>query len=170
MQVVVPEIVEPDESLPRDLVALRQFALLMDEAFPIPGTRRRVGLDAALGLIPGVGDAAAALFSLWIVVGALRHRVPLPKVFGMVARIVLDLVIGMIPLLGDAFDFFFKQNRKNVEVLIRHRDRRRQPRTTSEIALIVGGFVMLLLVVTLASIVALVAVAIWLANARGALL
>ena len=44
-KVIIPEVIEPDEKLPRDLVALRKFAYLMDEAVPVPGTRRRVGLD-----------------------------------------------------------------------------------------------------------------------------
>ena len=49
---IIPEVVEPDEKLPRDLVALRKFAYLMDEAVRIPGTGRGIGLDAALGFIP----------------------------------------------------------------------------------------------------------------------
>ena len=57
---LIPEVIEP-EALPRDLEALRRFAYLMDEAVAIPGTRRRVGIDAALGLIPGVGDAIGGL-------------------------------------------------------------------------------------------------------------
>src|SRR5450631_3357103 len=67
----IPEVIEPDEKLPADLVALRRFAYLMDEAVPIPGTRKRVGLDAGLSLIPGVGEIIGALLSAWIIVGAL---------------------------------------------------------------------------------------------------
>ena len=74
-RVIIPEVLEPDEKLPPDLVALRKFAYLMDEAMPIPGTSRRIGLDAGLGFIPGIGDAIAALLSTWIIIGALRHRV-----------------------------------------------------------------------------------------------
>src|SRR5437762_337645 len=72
---IIPEVVEPDEKLPRDLVALRKFAYLMDEAVRIPGTGRGIGLDAALGFIPGIGDVIGALLSVWIIIGALRHRV-----------------------------------------------------------------------------------------------
>src|SRR5580765_8876791 len=105
---LIPEIVEPEESLPSDLRALTQFARLMDEAIAIPGTKRRMGLDPLLGLIPGIGDAIAALLSTWIVVGALRWRVPLWRVTRMVANILIDLAFGSVPVVGDIFDFFFE--------------------------------------------------------------
>jgi hypothetical protein len=75
-KVHIPEVIEPDEKLPADLVALRKFAFYMDEAFTIPGTRIRLGVDALLGLMPGVGDIIGAMLSTWIIAGALRHRVP----------------------------------------------------------------------------------------------
>src|SRR5438046_4248861 len=98
---IIPEVIEPDEKLPRDLVALRKFAYLMDEAVRIPGTNHGIGLDAALGFIPGIGDAIGALLATWIIIGALRHRVPLVHVVRMVVNVILDLAIGEIPLFGD---------------------------------------------------------------------
>ena len=80
MPLFIPEVIEPDEKLPPDLVALRKFAYLMDEAVAIPGTRRRVGLDAGLSLIPGVGEIAGGVLSAWIIVG-----VALAVVAGLVA-------------------------------------------------------------------------------------
>jgi hypothetical protein len=131
---IIPEVVEPDEALPRDLQALRAFARLMDEAVPIPGTNRRVGLDAGLGLIPGVGDAVAALLSAWIVIGALRWRVPLWRVSRMVLNILIDLTFGVVPVAGDIFDFFFEENVMNMDLLLRYRDRTRPPRRLREVA------------------------------------
>jgi hypothetical protein len=131
---IIPEVVEPDEVLPPDLVALRAFSRLMDEALPVPGTNRRVGLDAGLGLIPGVGDVVAALLSAWIVIGALRWRVPLWRVSRMVLNILIDLAFGSIPVAGDIFDFFFEENVMNMEMLLRYRDRTRPPRRLPEIA------------------------------------
>jgi hypothetical protein len=153
----IPEVVEPDEALPPDLRALRRFARLMDEAFPIPGTRKRFGVDAALGLVPVVGDAVAALLSLWIVFGALRHRVPARKILRMLFNILLDAAVGAIPVLGDIFDFLYEENTINLQLLLRYRDRRRPPRTPSQIAgtatLIVGAVLAFMLFV-LAGIVA----------------
>jgi hypothetical protein len=163
---IIPEVVEPDAKLPPDLVALRKFAYLMDEAVAIPGTGRRVGLDAGLGLIPGVGDAIAALLSTWIVVGALRHRVPLRKVIRMILNILVDLVIGEIPLIGDIFDFLFEENLMNLQLLLRYRDRSLPPRSLWAIA---GSVVSVFLVILAANVVVLAAViaaVLWIVHLR----
>ncbi|HUF17484.1 MAG TPA: DUF4112 domain-containing protein [Thermoanaerobaculia bacterium] len=151
------EIYEPDESLPRDLVALRQFGRLMDDAFQIPGTTKRVGLDATVGLIPGVGDVITALLSSWILVGALRYRVPPLTIMRMMANIVLDIVIGLIPIGGDLFDLFFKQNKKNVELVIRTRNRARPPRSYRSIAFAFSLLLLFLVFLCLGLIVFLIA-------------
>ena len=156
----------PDEVLPPDLLALQRFATLMDEAVAIPGTNRRVGLDAALGLIPGVGDVIAGVLSAWIVIGALRHRVPMPKVLRMLFNILLDIIIGAIPILGDVFDFLFEENMMNLALLMRHRDASRPPRTIAQIggaAVLVVGVI---LVVALAVLAGSIAAVIWLVGQR----
>ena len=63
VKVHIPEVIEPDEKLPADLVALRKFSILMDEAVGIPGTKFRFGLDPLLSLVPGIGDVISALLS-----------------------------------------------------------------------------------------------------------
>ncbi|HYM61699.1 MAG TPA: DUF4112 domain-containing protein [Thermoanaerobaculia bacterium] len=133
-KVIIPEIVEPDEQLPGDLVALKGFAYLLDEAVAIPGTRKRVGLDAGLGLIPWFGDLIGALLSAWIVFGALRHRVPMLKVVRMVMNILIDLGLGAIPIAGDIFDWLFEENVINMRLLLKYRDRKRPPRSFASIA------------------------------------
>lgn len=134
--VIEPEILEPDERLPSDLVALRRLAHLLDAAIEIPGTRRKVGLAPIVGLVPGFGDVVSAVFSSWIIIGALRHRVPTRVLLKMIANILIDVWVGSIPLIGDVFDFFFHENLGNVELLFRHRDTTRLPRTNTEIAMI----------------------------------
>jgi Domain of unknown function (DUF4112) len=166
---IIPEVIEPDEKLPADLVALRHFAMLMDEALPIPGTNRRIGLDAGLGLIPGVGDAIAGVLSAWIVIGALRHRVPMLKVLRMVANILLDIVVGAIPLFGDVFDFLFEENVINLKLLMLHRDRRRPPRSLGEIGGVAAAIVAVILVFALLVAAALIAAVIWLLSRIGKL-
>ena len=163
---IIPEVIEPDEKLPRDLVALRKFAYLMDEAVRIPGTGRGIGLDAALGFIPGIGDVIAALLSVWIIIGALRHRVPLPKIVRMVVNVLLDLVIGEIPIVGDLFDIAFEENLMNMRLLLAHRDRSRPPRSFARI-----GFAAILILVFIAAVGItligfLLTLVVWIANQR----
>jgi hypothetical protein len=168
MVVHIPEVIEPDEKLPADLLALRRFATLLDEAVAVPGTRRRVGLDAAIGLIPGVGDIIGGLMSAVIVAAAIRHRVPMRKITRMVVNILIDVCLGEIPVVGDIFDFLFEENMMNMRILMTYRDRRRRPRTMREIALAIAlicGFIVLMALVTA---VALIAAVIWIVGKRHA--
>ncbi|HSP35720.1 MAG TPA: DUF4112 domain-containing protein [Thermoanaerobaculia bacterium] len=165
-EVHIPEVWEPDESLPADLVALRRFALLMDEAVPVPGTGRRIGLDAGLSLIPVVGDIVAALFSVTIIAGALRHRVPLPRVMGMVAYVVLDMLVGEIPVLGTIFDWLFEENVMNMRTLLKYRNRKLPPRSVRQISGILALIIGLILLIGLLTLVGAIAFVIWLAAHR----
>ena len=162
----IPEVIEPDEKLPADLVALRKFSILMDEAVGVPGTKFRFGLDPILSLIPGIGDVISALLSAWIVAGALRHRVPMRKICLMVFNILLDMTIGEIPLLGNLFDVVFEENVINMRILMRHRNRQLPPRKLSEVAGTVAVIVLVIIVVGILAVAALIAGVIWIAAQR----
>jgi hypothetical protein len=160
-RVHIPEVIEPDEKLPADLVALRKFARLLDEAFVIPGTNRRIGLDAGLGLIPGVGDIVGGVLSAAVVIGALRHRVPGHVIVRMVINVLGDLLVGAIPVLGDVADFFFEQNVINMKLLLKHRDRSRPPRSTKKIFFIASLIVLLILSFAIALAIAVMSLIVW---------
>jgi hypothetical protein len=162
----IPDVIEPDEKLPADLVALRKFARLMDEAFPLPGTNIRVGLDAVIGLIPGIGDVVGGVLSTWIVAGALRHRVPARIIARMVLNICIDLLFGAVPVAGDVFDFLFEENMKNMRLLEKHRDRRRPPRSTTQIALVATLILAFVILVALLLVAGFVALVLWLIAQR----
>lgn len=162
----IPEVIDPDERLPADLLALRKFAFFMDEAFRVPGTRIRIGLDALLGLIPGVGDVIGALMSTWIIAGALRHRVPARKIVRMVMNIVIDLVGGAVPLAGDVFDFLYEENMMNMRILEAHRDRQRPPRSTKSIALTLALIVTFVFVLAVSAVVGVIALLVYLIGRR----
>jgi hypothetical protein len=165
-KVHIPQVFEPDEKLPPDLIALRRFAFFMDEAFAIPGTRIRVGLDAILGLIPGIGDVIGSVLSTWIIAGALRHRVPGRIIARMVLNVTVDLLFGAVPIAGDVFDFLFEENMKNMRLLEAHRVRSRPPRSGAEIAAILFAIVAFILIVALVAVAAVVAFIIWLIGQR----
>lgn len=162
----IPEVIEADEKLPPDLVALRRFAMVMDELVGVPGTRLRFGLDGLLGLVPGVGDVISALLSAWIVAGALRHRVPMPKIARMVFNILIDLIIGEIPFAGDFFDFAFEENVMNMRILMQHRDRGRPPRRASEVAGVLAVIVLVILLIGIFSLAAVIAGVVWITSQR----
>ncbi len=165
-KVHIPEVIEPDSALPADLVALRRFAYLMDQAFALPGTRIRVGFDAILGLIPGIGDVIGAALSSWIIAGALRHRVPPLVIARMVFNVAVDLIFGAVPLAGDVFDFLYEENMMNMRLLEKHRDRRRPPRSPSQIALVLGAIVAFLVLLAIGIAAALIALVLWLIAQR----
>jgi hypothetical protein len=105
---------------PQDEARLKRIRLLsrlLDEQFCIPGTTYRVGLDGMLGLIPGVGDAAGALLSTYILYEAIRLGAPSTVLLRMIANIGIDAVGGAIPVVGDIFDMAWKTNKKNAALL-----------------------------------------------------
>ncbi|WP_108893867.1 DUF4112 domain-containing protein [Palleronia abyssalis] len=109
-----------------DLLRLERLDRLsrrMDTAFRVPGIGLRVGWDSIIGLIPGVGDAAAAAPAAWIVYESYRMGLPRHKLLQQGVNVGLDVAVGTIPLLGDLFDAKFKANRRNVGILRDHVER-----------------------------------------------
>ena len=105
---------------------LNRFAYMLDEQFRVPGTNFRVGLDGVVGLIPGIGDTATALLASYALVEGYRLGVPNSLIARMAANIGLDWLVGSVPVAGDLFDFAFKANRRNVDLLIRHLESRKR--------------------------------------------
>jgi hypothetical protein len=114
-----------DTAAGRALRRLDRLAHLMDGAFRVPGTRWRFGLDGLLGFLPGAGDSATALVSLYVLVEAWRLGAPPGLVLRMLGNVGLDWAVGSVPLVGDVFDLAFKANRRNLALLRRHLDRPR---------------------------------------------
>ncbi len=100
--------------------SLETLAKYLDGLFRIPGTGWRFGLDSLVGLIPNFGDISTSLVSFYILIAGVRYGVPKITLLRMAFNIGLDYVVGIIPFLGDAFDFFWKANKQNME-LIRER-------------------------------------------------
>ena len=95
-------------------------ANLMDSAFLIPGLNRRVGLDAVLGLVPGIGDALSAAISSYIIWEARQLGLPRWKIARMIGNVAVDTAIGAIPFAGDVFDVVFKSNQRNLRIIHEH--------------------------------------------------
>jgi hypothetical protein len=100
-----------------DRRALGRLAWVLDQAFRIPGTNQRVGLDGLIGLVPGVGDTLGALLSTYIIVQAAQRGAPVWTVVRMLGNVAVETVIGAVPVLGDVFDVVWKANMRNVALL-----------------------------------------------------
>jgi hypothetical protein len=77
----------------------------------------RFGLDALLGLIPGLGDSVSLLPALYLMMEAKRLGASKFLLTRMAMNVGIDWLVGSIPLLGDIFDVGFKANRRNIKLL-----------------------------------------------------
>ncbi len=101
---------------------VHRLARLMDSSVRLPGGFR-IGIDGLIGLVPGVGDLAAAGVSFYIVAQAAHAGVPARVLARMVLNVALDAVVGAIPVLGDVFDVAFKANLRNARLMDAYLDR-----------------------------------------------
>jgi hypothetical protein len=105
---------------PARFVLLRRWAVLLDSAFAIPGIPVRFGVDALLGLVPGIGDLATPAFTILMLGTGLRMRVPLVVLARMALNAGIDALVGLVPVAGDLVDVGWKANLRNLELLERH--------------------------------------------------
>jgi len=127
--------------------SLETLSTYLDGLFRVPGTGWKFGLDSLIGLIPNVGDMVTSLASFYILIAGVRYGVPKITLLRMAFNIGLDYVVGSIPFIGDAFDFVWKSNKQNVD-LIRERATGKNVGTTSDylfVGLIIFGLIALLI-------------------------
>jgi hypothetical protein len=99
---------------------VERIARLMDSEFKIPGTTFKFGLDPVIGLIPGIGNLATSAVSGMLIWTMMKHGASNNVVIRMALNLVIDAVVGAIPIIGNLFDFAFRANDRNVELLRRH--------------------------------------------------
>lgn len=117
------------EQLPigRDIASVRRrieaMEALLERAFPLPGTSRRVGLDSIIGLVPILGDVITAAMGAWLIWEAKNLGMSRFHLARMTGNVAFDTAIGFIPLLGDAVDFLFRSNTRNLRIVRRWLDK-----------------------------------------------
>ena len=104
----------------RGLELLRRWARIFDSAFRVPGTNIRFGIDPIIGLVPGVGDLASPVLSLFMIWQGLRMGVPKIVLARMMFNALIDGLSGVVPVFGDLFDFGWKATEWNLALLERH--------------------------------------------------
>lgn len=117
----------PDAALRR----LQTVANLLDSAFVVPGTRQRVGIDALIGLIPGVGDIVTTLLSSYIIWEARNLGISRFALARMMANLGIHAAVGSLPLVGDLFDAFFRVNQRNMRILRAQLERSQELRSAT---------------------------------------
>lgn len=96
---------------------LENLSMYLDGLFRVPGTTWRFGLDSLVGLIPNVGDTLTLFPSLYILLAGVRYGVPKITLLRMGFNVALDYVVGTVPFIGDAFDFVWKANQQNMDLI-----------------------------------------------------
>ncbi|MES2125439.1 MAG: DUF4112 domain-containing protein [Gemmatimonadota bacterium] len=99
-----------------ELARFRALAKVWDEAVRLPVVGR-VGLDAVVGLVPGLGDIAGGLVAGYGLLLAARLRAPASVLLRMLLNITIDTVGGVVPLVGDLFDTQWRTNTRNLAIL-----------------------------------------------------
>ena len=110
----------PVEVAEHRLGRLRKLAWLLDNQFRIPGTNFRFGLDAIIGLVPGLGDVAGSVASATLIFEAARLGASKSVLARMMVNVGIETLFGAVPALGDLFDAAFKANARNLRLLERH--------------------------------------------------
>ena len=117
------------DDVARRVARLERVARWSDTAIGVPGMRFRVGWEAIIGLIPGIGDTAGAMLSLWIINEGRKLGVGRWDMVKMSANAGIDLLLGAVPILGDLFDLGFQANSRNLAIIRRSLERRVRPPT-----------------------------------------
>ena len=100
------------------LAELETLTWVLDNSIPVPGTGgRRFGMDALIGLVPFAGDIVSAGIGLYVILRGSRLGVPKIVLARMLTNTAIDLGVGIIPFVGDAFDFWFKANTRNLNLM-----------------------------------------------------
>ena len=134
---------------------IERLGWLMDDLFRVPVLGWRFGLDALIGLIPGLGDTTTSLVSFYILAAAVRYRVPKITLLRMGLNIGLDYLIGSLPVVGDLADAWWKSNQMNVELLRRRATVSAEEARSGRMSdwLFVGGIIVGLTALAIASAV-----------------
>jgi hypothetical protein len=96
---------------------------LLENSFTVPVINRPIGLDAIVGLVPGIGDAVTAAMGLYLVWEARNLGMPKWKLWRMAGNVGIDTLLGAVPVAGDLFDFLYRSNTRNIKIIKRHLDK-----------------------------------------------
>ena len=126
------------ENLPvgRDPASVRRrieaMEVLLERLVTIPGTKRQVGLDVFLDIIPVAGSIVATAMGAWIAWEARNLGMSKWHLTPMGGNIGFDFLLGLIPWVGAIPDFFFRSNTRNLRIVKRWLDKHHPQTRTIE--------------------------------------
>jgi hypothetical protein len=95
---------------------IRYLADLLDTKFKTPNGWR-FGWDGILGFIPGIGNIVTDILSFYILFRAAILGCPPAVILRMALNVVIDNIVDKVPGLGLLFDFIWKANTKNIQLM-----------------------------------------------------
>ena len=133
----------------KKLEKLKSIAKLLDSQFEGP-FRIKYGLDGVLGFIPGLGDFITTCASLYLLIASARLGCGPAVLIRMGFNIAIENIFDMVPLIGNLFDFYWKSNLKNIDLLEKHLANPKREATYSNLLVV---FIVMLLILLLFSTV-----------------
>ena len=135
-------LTDPKSGDPRT-ATLRRLTWLLDDLIRLP-LGFRIGLDALIGLVPGLGDIAGGVAAAYGILVAWRLGAPPVVLARMVVNVALDTLLGIIPVIGDLWDISFASNRRNLAILEHWLARPEHAARRSALVLVLLGATLLL--------------------------
>jgi len=128
-----------------------QIAWLMDSSIRIGPFS--MGLDALIGLIPGLGDVLTNMMSAVIVMRAMQNGVHKAAIMRMLLNLGIDTAVGSIPVVGDVFDFAYKANMKNMRIYRESLSGERKPLKDWGFVILVMAFLVAMIVLPILGLI-----------------
>jgi len=101
----------------RTLERLDRFSYWTDSNIHVPFTSFRFGLSPLIGLVPGIGDFAGLILSLYVYRQAQKIGADRKVKRTILRNMIIEFIAGLVPVAGDAFDAVFKANTRNTALL-----------------------------------------------------
>lgn len=105
---------------------------IMERLVVIPGTKRTVGLDVILDLVPFAGSTAGAVLGAYMAWEARNLGMSKAQMARMAGNVGIDWLLGLIPWVGAIPDFLFRSNTRNLRIIRRHLDKHHPAGATIE--------------------------------------
>lgn len=142
---------------------MRRLAWLMDSSITIPGLNVSIGVDPLLGLFPWFGDTIGAVLSSFILAEASRLGAPKSVLWKMAFNVAVDALVGAVPFVGDLFDFAWKANQRNVQLLDKYLEKPQQTVATSRFFVVALSLLLAVFVIFMGLLGFLLLRALWMA-------